>query len=68
MIIFDFFYMKNLKSQITLIIKYSVHAFKCAKNLIIMSLLLLYELSLKIFIECMFFVVIYMCLIIYYFR
>jgi len=34
--------MKNLKNQITLIIiKYSVHAFKCAKNLIIMSLLLI---------------------------
>jgi len=32
--------MKNLKSQITLvIIKYSVHAFKYDKNLIIMSLL-----------------------------
>jgi len=35
-----FFYMKNLKNQITLvIIKNSVHALKCAKNLIIMSLL-----------------------------
>jgi len=60
--------MKNLKNQITLvIIKYSVHAFKCAKNLIIMSYFL-YELSLKIFIKRMFFVVIYICLIIYYFR
>jgi len=40
--LFDFFNMKNLKNQITLvIIKYSVHAFKCAKNLIIMSLLLI---------------------------
>jgi len=58
--------MKNLKNQITLvIIKYSVHAFKCTKNFIIMSL---YELSLKIFIERMFFVVIYICLIINYFR
>jgi len=37
-----FFYMKNLKNQITLvIIKYSVYAFKCAENLIIMSLLLI---------------------------
>jgi len=36
------FYMKNLKNQITLvIIKYSVYAFKCAKNLIVMSLLLI---------------------------
>jgi len=39
---FDFFYMKNLKNQITLvIIKYNVHAFKCVKNFIIMSLLLI---------------------------
>jgi len=37
-----FFSMKNLKNQITLIIReYSVHAFKCVKNLIIMFLLLL---------------------------
>jgi len=41
-IIFDFFNIKNLKNQIILvIIKYNVHAFKCAKNLIIMSLLLI---------------------------
>jgi len=39
--IFDFFYMKNLKNQITLIIKYNVHAFKCAKNLIVISLFLI---------------------------
>jgi len=38
-----FFYMKNLKNQIILIIiKYSVHAFKCPKNLIIISLLLIW--------------------------
>jgi len=37
-----FFNMKNLKNQITLvIIKYSAHAFKYAKNFIIMSLLLI---------------------------
>jgi len=48
--------MKNLKNQTLVIIKYSVYAFKCAKNLIIMLYYFLYELSLKMFIERMFFI------------